>query len=133
MISIGRMCFSSFASFTSAAVLWVFGFVGLWLNCYCDHYLTHWKKISSHEKIIQQIRMESRYWWPVLFTPILFGIQQFCEGFVWIYLNQDESAQVPGICFSFFAYEPLSPPLLSSSMIISLGFAFGQFGFHLFA
>jgi hypothetical protein len=123
------MCFSSVASFTSACVLWIIGFAGLWLNFYCDHYLTSWN-LSSNEKILEQILMESKYWWPVLFTPIFFGIQQFCEGFVWIYLKQDESAQVPGVCFSFFAYDHLSGSFSPSSDFI--GFAFGQSGFHLF-
>jgi hypothetical protein len=97
-----RMCFSSAASFTGAAVLWVIGLIGLWINYHCDYYLIVWNR-SSAPKLRDQIRQESMNWWPVLFTPIFFGVQQFCEGFVWIYLKEDLSPQVPGFCFSFFA------------------------------
>lgn len=119
------MCFSFIASFSSAGVLWLIGLGGLWINYYCDYYFSLWNynysqikrnnenNENNHESsrnyeiineiLIKQMKYESKYWWFLLFTPIFFGIQQFCEGFVWIYLKQNMNAQIPGFCFSFFA------------------------------
>ena len=101
------MCFSSEASFVSSSVLFVLGFIGLYINYKCDQFYLRWKRKEKEEKVVLNILLkmkeESIYWWPFLFTPILFAIQQFSEGFVWIYLNQNMNPNPPGYCFSFFA------------------------------
>ena len=77
------MCFSAQASFTAATVLAAIGYKTV-------------KKASSRAEIFLAI------------VPLLFAIQQFCEGLIWIH----------------FSYESLSQPLFELAKYGYLFFAF---------
>lgn len=96
------MCFSSFASFASSAILIILGLLGLLINYKCKECYIYLRGNPS-DNLLLKIKQDSIYWWPFLITPLLFGIQQLSEGFVWIYLNKDIDPNPPGYCFSFFA------------------------------
>ena len=59
------MCFSATASFTAAASLSLIGIANLW-------------------------KVKDSRWYPFAAIPLLFGLQQFFEGLVWITLNQGD-------------------------------------------
>ena len=72
------MCFSAPASFIASGGLAVLGGVS---------FVT----AKKEDKILAAI-------------PILFAIQQFCEGIQWIYLNSGSSSLIAGYLFLFFAF-----------------------------
>ncbi|MCD6017503.1 MAG: hypothetical protein K0S53_624 [Bacteroidetes bacterium] len=73
------MCFSAGASFGASAILAVAGVASL-------------KKVHTRTQI------------PFAAIPLIFSIQQFCEGFVWIALkNNADWQQTPIILFLLFA------------------------------
>ena len=118
------MCFSATASFTAGAAL-------LPAGVYCCR---------------QALRKERRLL-PLAVVPILFGIQQVAEGFVWLAVNRGDTpaATGPALVFLFFAlafwpfwpafsanFLPLSPPrrvVAGALLAVSLFwfvFLFGQ-------
>ena len=76
------MCFSATASFSSAALLFSVGTATTLVN-----------KSATHKMFAM--------------TPLLFGIQQFCEGIIWITIRQNDSGvlaqHVALILFLFIA------------------------------
>ena len=73
------MCFSAEASFGASAILAVAGVVSI-------------KKVNYRSQI------------PFASIPLIFSIQQFCEGFVWIGLNNNAAwQQIPILIFLIFA------------------------------
>ena len=76
------MCFSAEVSFALSGVL-------LPAGCYCIH-----RAIRKNRSLI-----------PLSITPVVFGIQQVCEGFVWLGFAQHhaEMVQVSALLFLFFA------------------------------
>lgn len=87
------MCFSAEASFAASGVLGVIGVAGL-------------------------ARGPAPYERPLAFVPLLFSVQQFCEGLVWVGVaNQDPVlTKVFAYAFSFFAFFlwPIFVPLAAS-------------------
>lgn len=77
------MCFSAIASFTASALLIPTGL-------YCRH-------------IVQQ---RDRRYQPLATIPLLFGIQQTCEGFVWLGLqhNNPTLSHVSALLFLAFSH-----------------------------
>ena len=75
------MCFSATASFSAAAILVPAGI-------YC------FKKSTSLEKP----------YWLIALLPLIFGIQQLFEGFVWLALEPGGGGQtrLPAMGFLFF-------------------------------
>ena len=86
------MCFSAGASFAAGSVLIPAG-------VYC----------------IRRGMLCNRNWLWLAITPVVFGIQQFCEGFVWRGLQQGDPARVraASLAFLFFAlvFWPVWTPL----------------------
>jgi hypothetical protein len=76
------MCFSPEVSFASAAVLVPTGAYCVWL---------------AAQRVPRL--------WPVAVVPAIFGVQQACEGFVWLGLHHDDVAlrAVAGRAYLFFA------------------------------
>jgi hypothetical protein len=91
------MCFSSDASFAAGAVLIPAG-------TYC---------------IVSAIRKRPRYL-PLAVLPLLFGVQQLSEGFVWLGLHRDDPEMVrsASLVFLFFAlaFWPFWLPALTALM-----------------
>ena len=103
------MCFSAQASFTTSAAL-------LPAGIYC----------------IRRAVAEDRNYLPLSIIPAVFGVQQFCEGLVWVGLGRGDPllARVASLTFLFFAlvfwpfWIPLSARFLEtrSSVKQALGF-----------
>lgn len=76
------MCFSASASFAASALLIPAGI-------YCI------KSVISDEAC-----------WPLSGVPLAFGLQQACEGFVWLGMNSDHAAmaQAGALAFLFFSH-----------------------------
>jgi len=72
------MCFSAGASFAAGAVLIPAGL-------YC----------------VRRGMACNRNWLWLAITPVVFGIQQFCEGFVWRGMQQGDAALVRGAALSY--------------------------------
>jgi hypothetical protein len=91
------MCFSPQASFIAGAAL-------LPAGIYCTQ---------------AAVRKDPRYV-PLALVPIAFGIQQICEGFVWLGLNNDNAAlvQQSSVIFLFFAI-PFWPCWIPLSLAIA--------------
>jgi uncharacterized protein DUF6629 len=78
----GLMCFSAQASFGTSAVL-------LPAGIYC----------------LRSATVKNRDYLPLASIPVIFGIQQFCEGMVWVGLqrNDPDLARSAALCFLLFA------------------------------
>ncbi|MEI6042500.1 MAG: DUF6629 family protein [bacterium] len=72
------MCFSASASFIASGALAVLGGVSL-------------ASANKKDKVLAAI-------------PIMFSIQQFCEGIQWLYLNSGYSSPIIGYFFLFFSF-----------------------------
>ena len=72
------MCFSASASFIAAGALATLGGISL-------------ASAKKKDKVLAAI-------------PIMFSIQQFCEGIQWLYLNSGSSSPILGYFFLFFAF-----------------------------
>ena len=79
------MCFSYIASFSSSAILFSLGVGGLLYNY----------RINNGN--------DAKHWMGFLFTPLLFGTQQLCEGLVWLHIDSSDTPQIEGYIFTFFA------------------------------
>jgi len=75
------MCFSATASFAASAVL-------IPLGIYCVKKATECKKS----------------YWLIALLPLLFGIQQLFEGFVWLALGAGNDPRLPALGFLFFSH-----------------------------
>ncbi len=82
------MCFSASASFIASGALAALGGV-------------FFVSAKKKDKVLAVI-------------PIMFSIQQFCEGIQWLYLNSGSSSYIAGYFFLFFAFIlwPLYVPIM---------------------
>jgi hypothetical protein len=115
--SVAGMCFSRAASFSACAIIGLIAMCALWMNFRGRVVRTIWSRIlrwKSQDKLRleddvleeypEEELKDAYYWVPFLSTPLLFAVQQGCEGGVWLRLEDGGDTSAPGTAFSFFAY-----------------------------
>jgi len=103
------MCFSAVASFSAAITLAIIGASGAVINLMPARFMRLLKiqqgfRSDADTVFYEQCKSDAQFWWPFLVTPLLFSVQQLCEGFVWIYLNGNGNPLLAAYCYTFFAY-----------------------------
>lgn len=109
------MCFSDVASFTSSAVIFLIGSITLLINYKHSLIFDRYDSTTSivftpHQK--ELFMKDSMYWLPSLFVPILFALQQFIEGIVWVLLNNNHESSAQNFGKAYFFFVSIVWPIL---------------------